>query len=121
MLRVLIVDEDREVARTLGEALETGEYAREVAVTREEAIESARAQSPDVLIVDFRIAPGYEGLDIADEIRAWCPSMRSILVTGYPPDETLEAYARDRGAERLVYKPFDVAELRDVVRAVARP
>jgi CheY-like chemotaxis protein len=54
--------------------------------------------------------PGMDGLELAQRARAARPRMPIIMVTAYN-DRELEAQAHEKGIEKVVRKPFDIAEL----------
>jgi DNA-binding NarL/FixJ family response regulator len=116
-LSVLLVD-DQEVVRVGVGALIDRQPEMEVvgeAGTVREAVEQAKALSPDVVVLDVRL-PGGNGLDACRQIKADRPETRVIMLTSFPDDELLfDAIAS--GADGYVLKQIGSDEL---IRALER-
>ena len=78
---VLILDDEQVIANTLALILNRSGYQARAVYTAEDAIESARQVSPDVLISDV-IMRGMTGLDAAIRISKIVPTCRIILFSG---------------------------------------
>lgn len=63
----------------------------------EEAIEACRAHRPDILVVDERMPPGLNGVEVARELRDTQPGVTVVLFTNYEDEETVKG-AVDVGA-----------------------
>lgn len=80
-------------------------------MTGEEAIEMARASSPDVLLCDVML-PGRNGIDTALIIRELCPACRILLMSGNDFAAPLLENARKLGNNfHVMAKPFHPREL----------
>jgi CheY-like chemotaxis protein len=66
----------------------------------------------DLVMTDFRL-PGMRGDQLAQEIKRRNPLQRIILIAGFPP------VIRPAACERMLAKPFAVAELRSVIAELA--
>src|SRR5262245_28738427 len=109
--RVLVVEDERVVARDLAETLTgLGYSVIGTAATGEAAIERARTQRPDAVLMDIRLGGGMDGIEAAARIRADY-NIPVIYLTAHADDETLR---RAKATEPLGYlvKPFREAELR---------
>lgn len=82
------------------------------------ALEDARlrGREPDVLVSDVRM-PGMTGLELVAWLRRERFAARAVLVSAFPDDATREA-ARALGVRYVLEKPFDLDELRAVVRGL---
>jgi PAS domain S-box-containing protein len=114
--RILIVEDDADVADGMAIGLERAGYEVVVATDADEALQLVR-ELPDgwgAMIVDHRL-PNRTGSDLVREIRAISPGIPAILHTG--DVESVEPDQRS-GIEALLQKPVDPARLAATVRAV---
>jgi signal transduction histidine kinase len=109
--RVLVVEDERIVARDLAETLTTLGY-RVVGVTPtgEQAVDAARALQPDAILMDVRLAGAIDGVEAAARIRGE-QDVPVIYLTAHADDETLRRAKRTAPHGYLI-KPFRTAELR---------
>ena len=117
MTRILIVDDELPVRETLAAILREadGTYQVDSASNGEEALASAFAQRPDVVLLDVRM-PGLHGLSVLKFIRGFDASIRVIMVTGYTTDGAF-AEAMKAGAFAIIPKPFDGRYIQHLVAA----
>jgi len=115
--RVLVVDDEIEIRRALSRALSAREYVVETAADGMEAVESARAFRPDLVVLDLNL-PKLDGLEVARRIRTASPV--PILVLSVREDESDKVAALDLGADDYLTKPFGIDELLARVRALLR-
>lgn len=101
--RVLIVDDDVPFAETLARAMQRHGYEPRVAHSASAALAAARADAPDVAIVDMRINDD-NGLDLVAPLRKLGPAMRVVVLTGYASIATAIA-AIKLGADNYLPKP----------------
>lgn len=79
----------------------------------------AQAPLPDVVLLDF-LMPGFSGLGILRVMRRFAHVPPTIIMTGFA-DPSVETFARNLGALRVLRKPLDLDELLAAVRtALAR-
>ena len=81
-VHVLIVDDERIIADTLKMILDNRGYDAHATYSGEQAVESARSLSPNVLISDV-IMDGISGIEAAIQISATLPDCRIILISGH--------------------------------------
>jgi two-component system KDP operon response regulator KdpE len=115
--RVLVVDDDAGIRKTLELNLRARGYAADLASTGEEALRLAARNLPDLVILDLGL-PGMEGLDVIRGIRGW--SSIPILVLSGRDAQAAKVEALDLGADDYVAKPFGMDELFARVRACMR-
>ena len=113
-IRVLIVDDEGELAFTLAERLALRGFAAEGTTSGEEALERIQQAPFDVVVMDVRM-PGIGGLAAIRKISELRPGLPVILVTGHGCRESAEEGLR-LGAYRYLMKPVHVDELADYVR-----
>jgi len=115
---ILLVD-DEETLRNLGEAVLTRYgYRVQSASDGETALEIYRVQQEKfhMVLLDL-IMPGMGGLKCLEQLLTINPDVKVVITTGYSPDGPTEAVL-EKGAKKLITKPYASAELLRVVREV---
>jgi two-component system, OmpR family, KDP operon response regulator KdpE len=115
--RVLVVDDDAQILRAVGTALGTRDYAVATAMNGESALETAAAQTVDVIVLDLSL-PGIDGHEVIRRIRDF--SDVPILVLSVRESQDDKVSALDAGADDYVTKPFAIGELLARLRALER-
>lgn len=113
---LLAVDDQMGVRRLLYEAFNEEGYRVELAAGGQEAIEQVKKQMPDLILMDMKM-PGMNGLETLQEIRKINDSVLVIIMTAYGELEIV-AEAMKLGIKEYVTKPFDINELRLLVKKV---
>jgi two-component system response regulator AtoC len=107
---VLIVDDERTLARAVKAFLAEAGYEAEVAADAEKALELLPRLRPDVVFADVRL-PGMSGIDLLRRIREFDPAIPVIIMTAYGTIEgAVEAVKL--GAFDYMKKPVDLEELK---------
>ncbi len=117
MSRVLVVDDEPQIRRTLEINLAARGYEVDLAHTGESALDMAARRHPDLVILDLGL-PGMDGIDVVRGLRCW--STVPILVLSARETEGAKVAALDAGADDYVTKPFGIDELVARVRAALR-
>jgi two-component system KDP operon response regulator KdpE len=115
--RVLVVDDEAPIRRTMRTNLEARGYEVDVAESGEQALQLAARRHPDVILLDLGL-PGIDGLDVIDGLRRW--SRVPIVVLSARDSEQDKVAALDAGADDYVAKPFGMDELLARLRAALR-
>ena len=112
--KILILEDDPEVARFYEAALSADGNAVTVCGTFEQAREHLRHEQPDAVVTDVRVG-AYNGLQLALLFRRRSPDGRVVVVTGYD-DAVLR---RDVGAlhGEFLLKPVRITQLKNAVYA----
>jgi PAS domain S-box-containing protein len=112
LLRLLVVDDSQDSARSLARVLKLWGYEVRVAHDGLEAIEAASAQAFDVILLDIGL-PGINGYEVAERLRDQFGSARPVLValTGYGQAEDL-ARSQSVGFDDHLVKPVNLERLR---------
>ena len=106
--RILVVDDEPGIRRTLRDYLAERGYRPDVATSGEQAIEAVEQQRPDVVLLDL-VMPGMGGLEACRQIRA--RSSVPIIVLSVMNQERDKVQALEAGADDYVTKPFGAEEL----------
>ena len=115
--RILVVDDEPQIRRSLQVSLEKKGYVVMTASSGEEALESMVHRPPDVVIVDL-ILPSIDGIELTRRIRERSPV--PIIVLSAIGDERKKVEALEKGADDYVTKPFGMEELSARVRSALR-
>jgi DNA-binding response OmpR family regulator len=115
--RVLVVDDDPNVAEVVTRYLEREGYVVESVADGLVAVDRATADPPDLVVLDLML-PGIDGLEVCRRLRALAP-VPVIMLTARG-DETDRIIGLDLGADDYLAKPFSPRELTARVRAVLR-
>src|SRR5215210_6289163 len=107
---VLIVDDERTLARTVKAFLTESGYEAEVAGDAEKALELLESLRPDVVFTDVRL-PGMGGIELLQRIREFDPTIPVIIMTAYGSIEGAVAAVK-MGAFDYLKKPVDLEELK---------
>jgi two-component system KDP operon response regulator KdpE len=114
---VQVVEDDRDVQTVLRLMLEAEGFRVLLAESCSAGDSSARAQRPDVSIVDLGL-PDLDGIELIKSIRTWSPM--PIIVLSARAAEAQRLAAFEVGADDYVIKPFSGSELVARVRAALR-
>ena len=107
--KVLIVDDEPSIARSLTRVLEDRGYQVRSAPTGKEGIAEAEAWRPQVILLDVKL-PDADGLDLLPKIRRVEPAAQVIVLTAFA-DTKVAVQAIKRGAVDFLRKPYDMDEL----------
>lgn len=117
---ILIVDDDEIVARTIERSLRSPEFCVTVAYSGVQALQIARRQPPDLMILDI-LMPGIDGYEVCRQVRAdpLLSQLPVLFLTARSKEEDkIEGFRA--GADDYLPKPFNVEELIMRVKAILR-
>ncbi len=107
--RVLVLDDNLDMAETIGLMLARGGYQCTVSCESSKAMELIAESQPDLLLTDLKM-PGMSGMEILERAKSEYPTLPVIIVTGYATvDAAVEGMRK--GAVDFVSKPFHADEL----------
>jgi two-component system, NtrC family, response regulator HydG len=115
-LNILVVDDDRDNASSLGELLELEGHQVRVVHSGDEAIAAAKQAAFDLAFMDV-VMPGRNGVESFIEVRRVRPASRVFMMTGYSVEQLL-AQAMNGGALGVLEKPFDPNEIIKLTQSV---
>jgi two-component system KDP operon response regulator KdpE len=116
-VKVLLVDDDATLRRTLGIGLRAVGHEVLLAVDGRTALQALRDDRPDIVVLDLGL-PDLSGVEVLRRLRAW--STIPVVVLSARAESTEKVQALDLGADDYVTKPFGMEELLARVRAAAR-
>jgi two-component system, OmpR family, alkaline phosphatase synthesis response regulator PhoP len=117
MRKVLVVDDEPKIVQLARDYLEHAGFAVVVAHDGRAALATARAQKPDLIVLDLGL-PVLDGLDVARTLRGES-NVPIVMLTGRS-EESDKLVGLELGADDYVTKPFSPKELVARVRAVLR-
>jgi two-component system response regulator MprA len=115
--RVLIVEDDEDIAQALQRSLRMEGYEVRAAGDGRTALEHGRSFAPDLVILDLGL-PGLDGLEVARSLRADDDVPILILTARDAVESRVEGL--DAGADDYLPKPYDLEELLARLRALLR-
>jgi two-component system alkaline phosphatase synthesis response regulator PhoP len=118
MPRVLVVEDEPDIALGLEEDLTHHGYEVEVARDGESAIRRGREAQWDVILLDLKI-PGRDGFEVCRTLRTGRVTTPIIMLTA-KTQEAEKILGLELGADDYVTKPFSAGELRARIKAVTR-
>jgi DNA-binding response OmpR family regulator len=112
--RILVVDDDESIRKTMKTILEDEGYIVDLAASGSEAIEKTDKTTYNIALLDIRL-PDIEGVQLLKLMRATVPRMRKVMVTGYPSMQNA-IVALNKNADAYLVKPVNIEKLLKVVR-----
>ena len=106
--RVMVVDDDEHIRRTLRVVLSANGYHVSLADCGQAALDSLSADGVQLLILDL-VLPDISGVEVCQSVRTW--SRLPIIVLSAIGDEQMKVNALRAGADDYVTKPFGLPEL----------
>ncbi len=102
--RVLIVDDNADLADNIAEILQMDGHVTDIAASAEEAFAKALEGDPEIVVTDFRL-PGMSGADFVRRLRTAQIHVRAVVISAFTDDRTMRE-AKDAGAA-FIAKPVD--------------
>jgi two-component system, NtrC family, response regulator AlgB len=118
LMRILIVDDEKNIRRALTMALESMEHAVTCASNSATALAEMRAASFDVVLLDLKLSQ-ENGLDVLEEILRISPQTAVVMVTAYASIETAVEAMR-RGAFDYLPKPCTPDQVRQLLERIEK-
>ena len=115
--RILVVDDEKKIVDIVRAYLEREGFQTMAAYDGKTALDMARSQSPDLVVLDLML-PEISGLDVCRALRRES-NMPVIMLTARDED-TDKIVGLELGADDYVTKPFNPRELVSRVKAVLR-
>jgi CheY-like chemotaxis protein len=115
-LRVLVVDDNRDMRESTRHLLRLMGYDAEVAMDGQQAMEIHRARPAQVLLTDI-FMPGKDGMETIEAFRRQWPEVKIVAMSGGGSVATRDylSMAPDIGADATLRKPFSLENLQQVL------
>lgn len=111
--RILVVDDDPDIRQVLLDRLESYGYVVETAVNGRDALDALQGSAFDGMVLDIRM-PEINGMEVLRQTRKSHPGLPVVMVTSSMVREhAIEAIGE--GAQAYLLKPFDAAQLKQVL------
>ncbi len=118
--RILVVEDEKNIVRILTYNLEREGYQVTVAKDGEEAIEMAKRDLPDLILLDLML-PKVDGLEVCRQLRSGAKTAHlPIIMLTAKTQESDRVVGLEMGADDYIPKPFSPRELIARVKAVLR-
>ena len=114
--QILIVEDDRKMRLALREIMTKEGYSVDTVETGEAALGRVEETSYDLVITDLKL-PGIDGMSLLKAIRKSRPDTSVVIITAYATVDTAVDAMRE-GAEDYISKPFNLDEIRIIVKKV---
>jgi len=112
--RILVIDDDESIRKTLATILEEEGYLVDTAENGEEAIRKSNAKFYNLALIDIRL-PDMEGTKLLTAMKEATPKMVKIIITGYPSlQNAIEAV--NKGADGYIVKPFNMDSVLNTIK-----
>jgi DNA-binding NtrC family response regulator len=113
--RILVVDDDRAMVKTLCDILRLRGWDPQAAYTGREAVQSQQAGGYAVVLMDIKM-PDMDGISASKIMRTGQPDLRIFLMTAHTGPYAVREVVRE-GAFQVVQKPIDIAALLNQLEA----
>lgn len=117
MKKVLVVDDEKSIVKGIKFSLEQDDMQVDVAYDGEEALELAKANSYDMILLDIML-PGFSGLEVCQMIREF--SDVPIIMLTAKGDDMDKILGLEYGADDYITKPFNILEVKARIKAIFR-
>lgn len=117
-MQILLVEDDRPLAKSLQQALYQQGYAVNWVETGAACLHVVKTETPDTIILDIGL-PDLDGLSVLKEIRRSHPSLPVLLLTARDSSDD-KVTGLDSGADDYMAKPFAMPELLARLRVLER-
>ncbi|MBM4464602.1 MAG: response regulator [Chloroflexi bacterium] len=115
---ILIVDDDASMCETLLDILEDKGYSVVVAGDGPSAVAGAGRRHFDLALIDIMM-PGMNGVETLREIKRANPETTTMIMTGHSALEGMVSEALQAGVEGVLYKPFDIDTIVEMIESKA--
>lgn len=109
-MRVLLVDDEQELVETLAERLGIRGIEARWETTGDAALKRVGEEDFDLAVLDVKI-PGISGIDLHKKMKAKCPALKFIFMTGHGSHDDFTAGSAETGVDYYLLKPVDIDAL----------
>src|SRR5690242_17101972 len=120
MANILVVEDERLIARLLKETLEIDEYQAVTVLNGEDAVQYALRETPHLIVLDLTL-PGIDGYQVVQRLRTHPKTMHIPIIVLSALSETVDKVrAFEIGVDDYITKPFHTDELLARIRSQLR-
>jgi two-component system KDP operon response regulator KdpE len=116
-VRILVIDDEKQIRRMLKAALDGYGYDIAEAASGREGLNQAAIFHPDLIILDLGL-PDLDGTEVIQRLREW--TQTPIIILSVREQESDKIKALDAGADDYITKPFSMGELLARIRVALR-
>jgi DNA-binding NtrC family response regulator len=116
--RMLIIDDEEVVLESCRRIFSAEGFQVTCTTSPPEGLRLIADSSFDVILCDWKM-PGFDGMDVLEELERRSPHSAAVMISGYPTPAR-ETEALKRGAMDYVAKPFTPGEIVEAVRKAIR-
>ena len=117
MKKILVVDDEKSIVKGIKFSLEQDDMKVEVAYDGETALELAKANHYDMILLDIML-PGFSGLEVCQMIREFSDVL--IIMLTAKGDDMDKILGLEYGADDYITKPFNILEVKARIKAIFR-
>lgn len=116
--RMLIIDDEEIVLESCRKIFTAEDFDVVITTSPQEGLKLATDSSFDVILCDWKM-PGFDGMDVVEELSRRSPDSAVVMISGYP-SVGRAAEAMKRGAMDYVPKPFTPEEISEAVKKAVK-
>ena len=120
MARILVIDDEPAVRRTICQILQRGGHEPLEAADGIDGLQMVRAERPDAVITDIMM-PNKEGIETICDLRRDNPGLPILVISGNSGSALYLQMATLLGAHAALAKPFRATQLLDAINTLLRP
>lgn len=117
-IKVLVVDDDPQVCKTVGKILQENDYQVQTFTQPRQALQAVRKTPFDVALVDIKM-PEITGVELVEKIKGEDERVACVVMTAYPDVQSATETMR-LGAKDYVTKPFNEEQLLGALERIAK-
>lgn len=116
--KILIIEDERDVAKVLAARLKIAGYDIMVAIDGVQGVQFTHIYKPDLIILDLKL-PAGDGLSVLENLRlsAYAGSIPVVVLTGIK-DEECKNKVMEKGVDAYFEKPYNPEELISAIRNI---
>lgn len=115
-IKLLIVDDEKDICKFEKEYLEKHNYKVSTAETGQKAIAISKREKPDIALIDIYMSKGIDGIEILQKILEVNPECKCIMSSW---DKAKAIEAKTKGAIDILIKPAEIKDLEKIVNKIA--
>jgi len=116
MKKILIIDDEQEIRKLLGDSLKRHGFEVEIAFDGQEGLEKVKLTNPDLVLCDISM-PGLSGVEVLKKIKQFNQDIIVIMLTGYGTMESAIECIK-LGAYGHIAKPIELDKLLVLLKEV---